>query len=146
MWTALVLGLLAAVGVFVNGSGMSTINSADDPASSADAPASSDLASLGPVTLIADHYGGAALAECNTFYAHWATSPFGSDYDTVTGSTLGPGLSFVVPAKITPARELYLVVRPPNDDCTELASGDVVVSVEGTLLNGSTYEIAIIAA
>ncbi|MCP3994968.1 MAG: hypothetical protein GY722_07870 [bacterium] len=144
-WTALVLGLLAAVGVFVNGSGMSTLNSADDPASSADAPASSDLASLGPVTLIADWYGSRS-ATChprNDYHEFGGTSPWGSDFATVTSATPAAGLSFRWPPFVDVG---YLTAAWSNSTCDEIAVGTVLGSIEGTLLDGSTYEITFIAA
>ncbi len=149
-WTALVLGLLAAVGVFVNGSGVSTLNSADAPASSADAPASSELASLGPVMLIADWYGTVS-GTCHSFngvatYSLGAfSSPWGSDFDTITSATPGTGLIFATIPSIF-LGNLYITVRTPNNDCDELAPGSVLASVEGTLADGSTFEVTFVVA
>ncbi len=146
--TALVLGLLAAVGVFVNGSGMSTLNSADAPASSADAPASSELASLGPVMLIADWYG-IVSGTCHSFngvatYSLGSfSSPWGSDFDTITSATPGTGLTFPTVPSIF-LGSLYTTVRSPNNDCNELAAGTVLASVEGTLENGSSFEVTMV--
>ncbi|MCP4960462.1 MAG: hypothetical protein GY925_14485 [Actinomycetia bacterium] len=152
MWTALVLGLLAAVGVFVNGSGMSTLNSADAPANSADASASSELVSLGPVTLIADFYGSAS-ASClflsrayNYAYIESAPGAWGAGYDTVTSATPGAGLAFAVgPMVFSNTGVLYMRLLAPNNDCSELATGTVIATVEGLLDDGTTYEITILA-
>ncbi len=148
MWTALVLGLLSAVGVFVNGSGMSTLNSADAPANSADASASSELVSLGPVTLIADFYGSASAICIAGSYIYTDSAPgaWGAGYDTVTSATPGAGLAFASgPMVFSNTGGLYLRLLAPNNDCSELATNTVIATVEGLRAAATTYELTFTA-
>ncbi|MCP3937439.1 MAG: hypothetical protein GY708_18960 [Actinomycetia bacterium] len=146
LWAALVLGLLAAVGVFVNDPGMSTLNSADDPANA-------EQVSLGPVILIDDEYGSFPVScedpswwVANYSYSGQAPPAWGSAYAMVTSATPGSGLTFSSDPYIAWGTWLSVTVLAPNDDCDELAAGTVLASVEGTLVNGSTYEITITVA
>ncbi len=147
---------LLSIGTLANTS--STTDVADNPS-----PSGGNLATLGPVVLIADQYGSISISCSNVaiigsgsgntflvatdfspaltspfdkeafniiFGAKYEEDPFGDLGGTRTGNHNGSG-GIIVDTQLR-----------PDQSCVR---GDVVVSIEGTLANGDSYEITVTA-
>ena len=141
-----VVGLLAVVGVVVNGGGTTEVA---EPAS-IEAQAE-DLLDLGPIDLIANQYGQVGIGCFDvvgtaTFATTFSPGSLGLTSDFATSSVVA-GLSGGSGNGSISGGNLVINVQAGfGNDCSSVNSGDLVAVAVGTLVNGDSFVISFVAA
>ena len=141
-----VVGLLAVVGVVVNGGGTTEVA---EPAS-IEAQAE-QLLDLGPLELIANQYGQAGVTCTNIggggaqFFGDFSSGGLGlsSSFSTTQAATAG-GLSSGPGNGTIIGGNLRINVFSASD-CASFTSGNLVAVGYGTLANGDSFAISFVA-